>query len=73
LQVLGAVGAACRVVLDGAELIAAETAIAGFAHGLRNGGDGVAVGAVGAVDGDLVAASDGEDVSGFLARGQVTL
>ena len=43
LQVLCAVGPARRVVLDAAELIAAEAAIAGFADRLRNGSNRVAV------------------------------
>src|SRR5580658_3792059 len=73
LHELGAVGAAGGVGLDGAELVAAEAAVAGFAHSLRNTGDGVPGDAVGAIDGDLLAVADGEDVAGFEAGGNVGL
>jgi len=42
LHELRAIGAACRVRLDGAELVAAEAAVAGLAHRLRHAGDTVA-------------------------------
>jgi hypothetical protein len=71
LEELGAVGAALGVVADLGVLVGAEAAVAGVAYGVGDGVDLVAVVHVDVVDRGLVAAGDGEGVTGFGAAGEI--